>query len=79
MIFEAHQNPYFVRLYCINILTNTFLTTKFKKIGPHFLYFFEGGKGAERKWWKENVNQKMLLKMTSKALQNPYFVRLYCI
>ena len=62
MIFEAHQNPYFVRLgiYCINILTKHIFNYKIvKKIGPHFLYFFEGGKGAERKWWKENVNQKM--------------------
>ena len=29
------------------------------KIGPHFEYFFKGG-GAERKWWKENVNHECL-------------------
>ena len=61
MIFEAHQNPYFVRLYCINILTKHIFNNKIvKKIDQFLPHFFEGGKGAERKWWKENVNQKML-------------------
>ena len=31
MIFEAHQNLYFVRLYCINILTKHILTTTLNK------------------------------------------------
>ena len=31
MIFEAHQNPYFVRLFCINILTKHIFNYKIVK------------------------------------------------
>ena len=64
MIFEAHQNPYFVRLCCINILT--------KHI---FNYKIGGGGGGVR---KENVERKCKSEnaMTSEVLQNPYFVGL---
>ena len=56
MIFEAHQNPYFVRLYCINILTKHIFNHKIvNKIGPHFVYFLKGGGGKMR---KENGERK---------------------
>ena len=58
MIFEAHQNPYFVRLYCINILIKYIFNYKIVKNMSLFLYIvLKGGGGrAEIKWWKENVN-----------------------
>ena len=35
MTSEALQNPYFVRLYCISILTKHICNNKIVKIGPH--------------------------------------------
>ena len=64
MIFEAHQNPYFVRLYCINILTKHIFNYKIVKNRSLFLYIVlkggGGGGACGKKMWKENVNQKML-------------------
>ena len=59
-IFEAHQNSYFVRLYCMNILTKHIFNYKLvKKIGLHFLYFLRdercGKKMVERKCKLENA------------------------
>ena len=54
MIFEAHQNLYFVRLYCINILTKHILTTKLKNRSSFFIFFLKGGKVR-----KENGGKKM--------------------
>ena len=62
MSSEAHQNPYFVWLYCIYIYIDKHIFNYkiVNKIAPHFVYFFRGGGAAERKWWKENVNHKCL-------------------
>ena len=61
MIFEAHQNPYFVRLYCINILTKHIFNYKIIKNRSSFCIFvLKGGKVRKENGGKENVNQKML-------------------
>ena len=54
MIFEAHQNPYFVRLYCINILTKHIFNYKIVKNMSSLFIFFKGGKVR-----KENGGKKM--------------------
>ena len=55
MIFEAHQNPYFVRVYCINILTKHIFNYKIVKNRSLFLYIVLKGGGGVR---KENVERK---------------------
>ena len=62
MIFEAHQNPYFVRLYCLNILTKHTFNYNIVKNRSLFLYIvLKGGGGAcgkktvERKCKSENA------------------------
>ena len=58
MIFEAHQNPYFVRLYFINILTKHIFNYKIvKNRSSFFIYFFEGGKVRN-----ENGGKKMKIR-----------------
>ena len=55
MIFEAHQNPYFVRLYCINILTKHIFNYKIvENMSSIIVYIFKGGKVR-----KENGGKKM--------------------
>ena len=55
MIFEAHQNPYFVKLYCINILTKHIFNYKIVKNRSLFLYIvLKGGGGVQ----KEHVERK---------------------
>ena len=47
MTSEALQNPYFVSLYCIYILTKHIFTYNIVKIGPHFLFLENGGNKME--------------------------------
>ena len=61
MTSEVLQNPYFVRLYCIHILTKHIFNYKIVKHRSSFFLMGAGGGGrAERQWLKENLNQKML-------------------
>ena len=55
------RGAYFVRLYCINILTKHIFNYNILKMRSSFYIFcWKGRKVRKEKRWKENVNQKML-------------------